>query len=116
VSPIHPISLKLSELSESDWEPRPEYGVSVHIAYQSADGLRAVAAWREKGVFEFTFPFNEFFVIVQGRLTATIKNGDAPTYTAGDAVYFEQGTSVLFDISEDFINLTFVSSDSPISL
>jgi uncharacterized cupin superfamily protein len=96
------------------WVPLPEFGGQEAIIHRSADGKRVAAAFRESGKSSFTYPFDEFLVVTSGSLTVHVHGGETFTLRQGDVAYFHQGTSVDFEFSKDFSDITCLMGDEPV--
>jgi len=106
--PSPPVHAKLSELP---WVDLPEFGGREAIIYRSEDGKRVAAAFHESGRASFTYPFDEFLVVTSGSVTVHVHGGDTFTLGTGEVGYFREGTTVDFDFSADFSDITCLMSD-----
>jgi uncharacterized cupin superfamily protein len=96
------------------WKPLPEYGGHKAILYESDDGSRVAATFRESGKFTFEYPFDELVYVVEGSLTATVHGGETIDLVKGDVAYFREGMIVDFDMSADFQDVTCLMSRGPV--
>src|SRR5262249_721741 len=98
-------------LSSFKWVDLPEFGGKEAIIYRSPDGRRVAAAFHESGKATFTFPFDWF----PGGNSATAKiavhGGETIELKQGDVAYLREGTTVDFDFSEDFADITCLMAD-----
>lgn len=90
------------------FDPLPEFGGSKAVLHHSADGRRLAGSFRESGTHRVTMPFEEFIYIVGG--------GAPVTLGTGDCCYLRQGQDVLFEMTDDFHDVTVLISDDPIAL
>ncbi|CAH0303860.1 hypothetical protein SRABI26_04628 [Arthrobacter sp. Bi26] len=88
--------------------------VAVRVGDRSADGRRVIAAFQESGKSRFTYPFNEFMYVLRGSITCTLEGGQKHYFTTGDSAFFPEGTTADLDISDDFMDLTFLTSEHEI--
>jgi uncharacterized cupin superfamily protein len=89
------------DASTLKWGP-PEYGGREAILYKSSDGRRTAATFKGVGTQTFTYPFDEFFVVVTGTVHINIKGGESFDLAKGGMAYFHEGTQVEFTMSPDF--------------
>ena len=98
------------------FDPLPEFGGSKAILYHSPDRTRLAGSFRESGTHRMTMPFDEFIYIVGGGVTISITGGESFTMAAGDACYLKQGQEVLFEMTDDFHDVTVLISDAAINV
>jgi len=103
-----PVHKKLSDLH---WVELPEFGGEEAIIYRSPDGKRVAAAFHESGKATFTYPFDEFVVVTSGSVTVRVRGGELFTLSRGDVGYFREGTTVDFNFSTDFSDITCLIGD-----
>lgn len=103
-----PVHTKLKDLP---WVDLPEFGGREAIIYRSPDGRRVAAAFHESGKATFTYPFDEFLVVTSGSVTIRVHGGETFTMSTGEVGYFHEGTTVDFDFSADFSDITYLVSD-----
>jgi uncharacterized cupin superfamily protein len=107
-TPTAPVHAKLADLA---WVDLPEFGGREAIIYRSPDGKRVAAAFHESGRATFTYPFDEFLVVTSGTATVHVHGGETFTMAAGEVGYFREGTTVDFDFSPDFADITCLMSE-----
>ena len=100
VAPVH------SRLADLPWVDLPEFGGREAIIYRSPDGKRVAAAFHESGRATFTYPFDEFLVVTSGTVTVHVHDGETFTMATGEVGYFREGTTVDFEFSADFSDIT----------
>ncbi len=98
------------------FDPLPEFGGSKAILYHSPDGKRLAGSFRESGTHRLTMPFDEFIYVVGGGVTITITGGERFILAVGDTCYLKQGQEVLFEMTDDFHDVTVLISDTAIDL
>jgi uncharacterized cupin superfamily protein len=98
------------------FEPLPEFGGSKAILFKSQDGTRVAGSFRESGSHRFEMPFDEFIYVVGGSVKITIEGGETFQLSVGDACYLLQGQTVLFEMSDDFHDVTVLMSDKKIDV
>lgn len=98
------------------YEPLPEFGGSKAVLYHSADRKRLAGSFRESGTHRMTMPFDEFIYVVAGKTTLTVDGGTPIELVQGDTCYLEQGQDVVFEMSDDFHDVTVLISDTAIEL
>ena len=98
----------------ADWVPLPAMGGFEAILHKSADGTRLAGSFRESGTHTLTMPFDEFLYIVAGTARITVDDKETVELGVGDCVYLFQGSTVNFDYSDDFHDVTVLISDTPI--
>ncbi|NKB39040.1 MAG: DUF861 domain-containing protein [Gammaproteobacteria bacterium] len=109
-----PKALKFN-MKEARWEMTPEFGGGEHVFYRSADKSRAVVAFKETGKHTFTYPFDEFAFVLKGSAKVDVHGGEKFTLTAGDILYVEEGTTIDFEMDDEFEDITMLVSDKPVS-
>lgn len=112
--PVGTARVVYSSVDELAWVPLPEFGGAEAILYQSTDGKRVAAAFRESGAHSFTYPFDEFLYVTAGSAQVAVKGGPAFTLYEGDIAYFEKGAAVDFVFSDDFEDVTMLVGDTPV--
>lgn len=100
----------------TQYELLPEFGGSKAILHHSADGTRLAGSFRESGTHRLTMPFDEFIYVIGGGVKITIEDGDCFELKAGDACYLFQGQDVLFEMTDDFHDVTVLMSDKRIEV
>ena len=98
------------------YEPLPEFGGGKAILFQSPDGKRLAASFRESGTARMTMPFDDFSYVVAGSGKITVDGGEPIELGVGDAFYLKQGQDVIFDLTDDFHVVTMLMSDQPIEV
>ena len=98
-------------LSSFKWVELPEFGGREAIIYRSADGKRVAAAFEESGKATFTYPFDEFLVVTSGTARIQVHGGETLELKKGDVAYLREGTSVDFEFSHDFADVTCLMAD-----
>lgn len=98
-------------LSSFKWVDLPEFGGREAIIYRSPDGKRVAAAFEESGKATFTYPFDEFLVVTSGTAKITVHGGETLELKKGDVAYLREGTSVEFEFSKDFADITCLMAD-----
>lgn len=98
-------------LSSFNWVALPEFGGREAIIYRSPDGRRVAAAFEESGKATFTYPFDEFLVVTAGTARIAVHGGETFTLEKGDVAYLTEGTTVDFEFSEDFVDVTCLMAD-----
>ncbi|MBS1893923.1 MAG: DUF861 domain-containing protein [Actinobacteria bacterium] len=103
-------------VEKSDFEPLPEYGGSQCILYRSPDRTRLAGSFKESGSHEMTMPYDEFVYVVAGGVSITVEDGPRQGFGVGDAFYVRQGTTVRWEMTDDFQDVTVLISDHPIDV
>jgi hypothetical protein len=98
-------------LSSFQWVDLPEFGGREAIIYRSPDGRRVAAAFEESGKATFTYPFDEFLVVTSGTAKIKVHGGKTIELKKGDVAYLREGTSVDFEFSRDFSDITCLMAD-----
>jgi hypothetical protein len=98
-------------LSSFNWVDLPEFGGRETIIYRSPDGKRVAAAFEESGKATFTYPFDEFLVVTAGTAKIKAHGGETLELKKGDVAYLREGTSVDFEFSKDFADITCLMAD-----
>lgn len=109
--PTRPVDVVHGSLDDFTWVPLPEFGGKEAIIYRSPDGRRVAAAFHESGRASFVYPFDEFLIVRSGTLTVKVHGGSTFTLKKDDVAYFREGTSVEFEFSDDFSDVTFLVAD-----
>ena len=98
-------------LESFEWVALPEFGGREAIIYRSPDGRRVAAAFEESGKATFTYPFDEFLVVTEGTATIAVHGGETIHLKKGDVAYIREGTTVDFEFSDDFADVTCLMAD-----
>lgn len=98
---------------ETPYDPLPEFGGGKAILYHSPDRKRLAGSFKESGTHRMTMPFDEFIYVITGSTKISIAGGDSFEIKAGDACYLKQGQDVLFEMSDDFHDVTVLIADEP---
>lgn len=106
-----PVEVPRGKVADLNWVALPEFGGAEAILYRSPDGKRVAAAFRESGKATFTYPFDEFLYVTSGTATIRVHGGETFTLSTGDVAYFREGTTVDFDFSQDFSDVTMLVAD-----
>lgn len=106
-----PQAVVRGSLDRLDWKDLREFGGMEAILYRSPDGRRVAAAFQESGKASFTYPFDEFLIVTAGEAAIRVRGGETFTIRKGDFAYFHEGTTVDFDFSADFADVTFLVAD-----
>jgi uncharacterized cupin superfamily protein len=106
-----PYSIPHGPLGSFEWVDLPEFGGREAIIYRSRDGRRVAAAFEESGKATFTYPFDEFLVVTSGTARIQVHGGELIELKKGDVAYIREGTSVDFEFSEDFSDVTCLMAD-----
>lgn len=101
---------------DTEFEPLPEFGGGKAILYHSPDKRRLAGSFRESGTHRMTMAFDEFIYVVGGGVTITADGGEPVRLEAGDTCYLTQGQDVLFEMDDDFHDVTVLISDDPIEV
>jgi len=98
-------------LASFRWVSLPEFGGKEAIIYRSPDGTRVAAAFHESGAETFTYPFDEFLVVTSGSVTIKVHGGPTFSVGKGEVAYIPEGTTVDFQFSDDFSDVTSLVSN-----
>lgn len=97
------------------WKATPGYGGSEAVMYRSPDGTRVAGAFTHSGSYSFTYPFDEFVVILSGSVDASIVNGPKLSLKKGDLAYFKKGMTVHFKAGKNYSNAAMMVSENEIT-
>lgn len=106
-----PARIPHGPLDSFEWVALPEFGGREAIIYRSPDGRRVAAAFEESGQATFTYPFDEFLVVTAGTATIKVQGGETIRLRKGDVAYLREGTTVDFEFSADFADITCLMAD-----
>jgi uncharacterized cupin superfamily protein len=103
------------KLEHFNWVSKPEVGGSEAIIYRSADGRRVAIAFKESGKGTYTFPFDEFFYVISGRIKITVHGGPTFEVKPGGVTYLKEGQTVDYEFSKEsgkgFYAVAYLASD-----
>ena len=106
-------------LEDFKWVPLPQAGGSQAIIYRSPDGKRVAASFKESGKGTFTYPFDEFFYVISGRIKVTVHGGPTFEVKQGEVSYIRQGQTIDFEFSKEsgkgFQSVAYLASDQDLS-
>lgn len=97
------------------WKVTPGYGGSEAVMYRSPDGTRVAGAFTHSGNYSFTYPFDEFVVILSGSVETSVVDGPKLSLNKGDFVYFKKGMTVNFRAGKDYSNAAMMVSTDRIT-
>jgi uncharacterized cupin superfamily protein len=95
------------------FDPLPEFGGGKAILYHSPDKKRLAGSFKESGTHRMTMPFDEFIYVIGGGTKITINDTETFELGVGDACYLKQGQDVLFEMTDDFHDVTVLIADEP---
>jgi uncharacterized cupin superfamily protein len=104
-------------LEDFNWVPIPQtVGSSEAIIYRSPDGKRVAASFKESGKGTFTYPFDEFFYVISGRIKVTVHGGPTFEVKQGEVGYIRKGQTIDFEFSKGgFHSVAYLVSDEDLS-
>jgi uncharacterized cupin superfamily protein len=105
------VSVPRFNVHTADWQPLPEFGGEQAVLYQSEDGTRLAGSFKESGTHEMVMPFDEFIYIVGGSCRITVEGEETFEMKVGDCCYLRQGQNVIFEMADDFHDVTVLISD-----
>lgn len=94
--------------------PMPQYGGSQAVLYHSPDGRRMAGSFKESGTHTITMGYDEFLFVISGTVVITVDEGKPSHLGSGDAFYLREGSTVRFEMSDDFHDVAVLISDSKI--
>jgi uncharacterized cupin superfamily protein len=83
-------------------------GATAGFAYGSGGSS---AAFEESGKATFTFPVDECLVVTAGTATIAVNGGETIKLKKGDVACLREGTTVDFEFSDDFADVTCLMAD-----
>lgn len=90
--------------------PRARSGAIVN----SPDGWASSVVWEcSAGSFRWQFGWEETVVILEGSVRVTVESGEERLLLPGDAAYFAQGTSALWQIDSRVKKIAFIRNRVP---
>jgi uncharacterized cupin superfamily protein len=99
-------------LEDFNWVSEPKVGGSQAIIYRSPDGKRVAAVFKETGKGTFTFPFDEFFYVISGRIKIIVHGGPTFEVKQGGVGYLKEGQTIDYEfIGKEFYSVAFLVSD-----
>ena len=107
-------------LENFNWVSLPQtVGSSETIIYRSPDGKRVAASFKESGKGTFTYPFDEFFYVISGRIKITVRGGPTFEVKQGEVGYIREGQTIDYEFSKvsgrGFQSVAYLVSDGDLS-
>ncbi|MEO0424812.1 MAG: cupin domain-containing protein [Pseudomonadota bacterium] len=105
-------TMELEDLGDIDWTP-VESGVLGNSESLLFEGDNTVAVWDAgpaKLILEEPLPYDEFVVVLKGKLVLTDDEGRAMTYEAGDMFMLPKGFKGTWDMTEAYRELIVVDT------
>lgn len=105
-----------SSLSTTDYEPfmvGDKQAGEVHwLTTQNSSGAPTYSGlWRcEPMTFEYEFPGDEIFHIIEGTLKIDLEDGSSVTVNAGDIISFDKGVKSTWTIQSSFMKFFVISN------
>lgn len=103
-------------VNTSHFDPLPEFGGSQCVLYRSPDRTRLAGSFKETGSHRMTMAYDEFVYVVAGGVALTVEGGERYEFEVGDAFYVRQGMTVLWEMTDDFHDVTVLISDQPMDV
>lgn len=100
-------------VNTTHYDPLPEFGGGKAVLYHSPDRKRLAGSFKESGTHQMTMPFDEFIYVIAGGSKVTITGGETFEIKAGDACYLKEGQEVLFEMTDDFHDVTVLIANEP---
>lgn len=97
------------------WSPFPEFGGTESVLFTSEDGTRFAASFRLSGTHSWVMQYDDFFYVIAGSARVTMDDEDPVEIVAGDFCRIRRGTSVTFEMSDDFHEVSVLVSDTTFS-
>jgi uncharacterized cupin superfamily protein len=98
----------------TDYTSLPEFGGGEAILYRSPDGKRLAGSFKESGKHRMEMSYDEFIYVVAGEARVIVDGVGDVRLVPGDVCYLKQGQTVEFEMSEDFHDVTVLTSDTEI--
>jgi uncharacterized cupin superfamily protein len=97
----------------SAWEPFPEFDGSRAQMSAAPDGRVVAASYRLSGTHSWELPYDDYFYVIAGTATITIRGAETLDVAAGDFCHLRRGMYVTFAMSDDFHEISVLVSDDP---
>jgi uncharacterized cupin superfamily protein len=99
----------------AEYSALPEFGGGEAILYRSPDGKRLAGSFKESGKHRMVMSYDEFIYVVAGEARVMVDGVAAVSLRPGDVCYLKEGQTVDFEMSDDFHDITVLTSDTEIS-
>lgn len=97
-------------------EDFPEFDGHRAVLHASDDGRVYAATYWLRGRHTWTLPYDDYFYVIAGTATVTVDEAAPFEVTAGSYCHLRRGTTVTFDMSNDFHEVSTLVSDEPIDI
>jgi uncharacterized cupin superfamily protein len=94
----------------------PEFDGHQAVLYASPDGRVVSATYWLSGRHTWELPYDDHFFVIAGSATVTVDDQEPFEVTAGSYCHLRQGSTVTFDMSEDFHEVSTLVSSEPIDV
>jgi len=106
----------LFNVHEVDREPFPEFGGHKAVLHESADGRVIAATYWLAGRHSWDLPYDDYFYVIAGSATVTVDDQEPFEVKTGSFCHLRQGSTVTFDMSDDFHEVSTLVSDQQIDI
>lgn len=97
-------------------EEFPEFDGQQAVLFESADGRVVSATYWLRGRHTWELPYDDHFFVIAGSATVTVDDQATFEVVPGSYCHLRQGSTVTFDMSEDFHEVSTLVSDAPIDV
>ena len=94
----------------------PEFEGHKAVLYESPDGRVLSATYWLKGRHTWELPYDDHFFVIAGSATVKVDDQEPFEVSAGSFCHLRQGSTVTFDMSDDFHEVSTLVSDQPIDV
>jgi uncharacterized cupin superfamily protein len=101
---------------EVDREAFPEFDGARAVLYESPDGRVVSATYWLKGRHTWELPYDDHFYVIAGSATLTVDDQPPIVLTAGSFGHLSRGSTVTFDMSDDFHEVSTLISEVAIDV
>ncbi len=98
------------------WEPFPEFGGRLARLHGSEDGTVLAATYRLSGRHTWTLDYDDYFYVVAGHASVSVDALDPVEVTVGDFCRLTRGSTVTFDMSDDFHEVSVLVAPAPFDI
>jgi len=107
---------ELFNVHEVEAEDFPEFDGRRAVLYESPDGRVVSATYWLQGRHTWELPYDDHFFVVAGSATVTVDGREPFRVTSGSYCHLRRGSTVTFEMSEDFHEVSTLVSDSSIDI
>jgi uncharacterized cupin superfamily protein len=107
---------ELFNVLDVEREAFPEFDGHRAVLFESPDGRVVSACYWLKGRHSWELPYDDHFFVITGSATVTVDDHEPFEVRPGSYCHLTKGSTVTFDMSDDFHEVSTLVSDQSIDV